>query len=502
MSTPMEDMIAMSRGAQRGRAALAEDSPMEAPVSGFNRHMSLMAPATREMVLKSRTLDIEKFAESRQLNTSAVLHIAEAAMRLGRVPDLRQYGFSGDDAKAIKQFIAGDVLNLAIEQLDAMDTINEAMTDREASTIVRALAAAGANVLLKKNEDRTPGYTKALNCLKAGDLLTIRNMLGENLVSFGAAKALVCAMNAAPKKTREEIQAEATNTAGIASYMSLASNMAHARPRTMVNAERATRIEDEKTAMKIGPRLGASPFETDVLTLDGIASKYQEAQAEANAAMEAADDIESPTAVAPKGEKVKSANTGAKKLRSPGEYQKGQFHPGSHGTAEDEAAEEREIFEQCDLDEAQVRLVKKGTGHFHAVHKKTGKKIGDVKKDGKKWHAKGHSPGPSGRTHDHGSSFKSPKHGAKYLSGAWDEQVGAASLRGSEEALAEERPATVKKSTWKKMDKSAKSMTKALDKGGMFGQTAAERVKVLQHRQKSSPGRAGRQSTFRALKGK
>jgi hypothetical protein len=272
----------------------------------------------------------------------------------------------------------------------------------------------------------------------------------------------------------------------------------------MVNAERATRIEDEKTAMKIGPRLGASPFETDVLTLEGIAKKAQEAMA-----------MESHNAVAPKGEKVKQTGQTAKKLRSPGEYQKGQFHPGNHGTAEDQdAADEREIIEQFNIDEAQVRLVKKGEGHFHAVHKKTGKKIGDVKKDGKKWHAKGHSPGPSGRTHDHGSSFKSPKRGAKYLSGAWDEQeqgmIGAAALRGVEPVVetpvVEGRLEGVKKDTWGGMGKKARGLTKTLAKGGMFPQTAAERAGG--HRagraaaaKPGATGRAGRQRAIRSYKG-
>jgi len=279
--TPLEVMISMSRGARIGRS-LVEDSPLEAPVGGHNRYTSLMNPATREMVLKARTQDIEKFAESRQLNTAAVLGVAEAAMRLGRVPDLRQYGFSGDDAKAIKHFVAGDVLNIAIEQLDAMDTIHEAMTDRNAANTVRQLSQAGAEILLRqKTERHEPGYDKALKALAKGDLLTVRDLLGENLVALGAAKALVAAMNMAPADVREAVQIEATQANAIASYMNLGTAMTMSRPRTMVNADQAERTEAERAAFNIGPRLGASPFESDIITLERMARLANEAAASA-----------------------------------------------------------------------------------------------------------------------------------------------------------------------------------------------------------------------------
>jgi len=97
-----------------------EDSPLEAPVGGFSRDAKLMSPDTRELVLHSRKTEIDKFAEDRGLNPTIVMGIAEVAMRMGRVPDMRQYGVSGDDAKAIKQFVAGEILNIAIEDLPAL----------------------------------------------------------------------------------------------------------------------------------------------------------------------------------------------------------------------------------------------------------------------------------------------------------------------------------------------------------------------------------------------
>lgn len=99
---------------------LHEDSPLEAPTSGFSRDAKLMSPDTRELILHSRKTEIDKFAEDRGLDPTIVMGIAEVAMRMGRVPDMRQYGVSGDDAKAIKQFVAGEILNIAIEDLPAM----------------------------------------------------------------------------------------------------------------------------------------------------------------------------------------------------------------------------------------------------------------------------------------------------------------------------------------------------------------------------------------------
>jgi hypothetical protein len=81
----------------------------------FNRHSKLMSPDAREAVLKTRATEIEAFANDRGLEPAIVAGVAEAAMRIGRVPDMRQYGLSDDQAKAVEHFIAGDILNLAIE---------------------------------------------------------------------------------------------------------------------------------------------------------------------------------------------------------------------------------------------------------------------------------------------------------------------------------------------------------------------------------------------------
>ena len=104
---------------QHAIRSLSENSPLEGPVTGFNRHFKLMSPATRELVLQSRSTEIEAFAADRGLNPAMVAAVADAAMRMGRVPDVQQYGFDGDDALAVKHFIAGDVLNNYTEDDDA-----------------------------------------------------------------------------------------------------------------------------------------------------------------------------------------------------------------------------------------------------------------------------------------------------------------------------------------------------------------------------------------------
>jgi hypothetical protein len=108
-----------------GEITLAEDSPLEAPVATYNRHARLMSPATRELVLRSRMTEIDAFAADRGYNPALVAAVAEVAMRTGRIPELRQYGFSGDDAKAVKHFISGDVLNNYAEEIEGVAELTE-----------------------------------------------------------------------------------------------------------------------------------------------------------------------------------------------------------------------------------------------------------------------------------------------------------------------------------------------------------------------------------------
>ena len=127
------------------RMSMAEDSPLEAPVGGFNRHAKLMDPATRDKVLEARRMDIDKFSEDRDLDPNVVYGIAEASMRLGRVPDLRQYGFAGDNAKAIKHFMAGEILQVAVEEIPAQPGLQETTASANIATAMRMGSAFPVN---------------------------------------------------------------------------------------------------------------------------------------------------------------------------------------------------------------------------------------------------------------------------------------------------------------------------------------------------------------------
>lgn len=98
--------------AQVSAALLREDGGV---TGGFNRHMKLMPDDTRDKIMQARAQEIEAFAADRGYDLRIVMAIAEVSMRMGRVPDLRQYGVHGEEALAIRHFIAGDILNLAIE---------------------------------------------------------------------------------------------------------------------------------------------------------------------------------------------------------------------------------------------------------------------------------------------------------------------------------------------------------------------------------------------------
>lgn len=104
---------------------LAENSPLEAPVAGFNRHLRDMSPVTRDMVLKGHMPEIMAFAEDRRIDAGIVVGIAEATMRLGRIPDVGMYGLAGDEALAVKHFLADTILNVAEDEVQMLNAVLE-----------------------------------------------------------------------------------------------------------------------------------------------------------------------------------------------------------------------------------------------------------------------------------------------------------------------------------------------------------------------------------------
>jgi hypothetical protein len=104
-----------SAAAKSFKGQLSENSPLEAPIRGFSRYARDMSPSTRELVLRSRMPEIMAFAEDRRLDPAVVAGAVEASLRLGRVPDLGLYGLAGDEALAVKDFIAQAMFGLEWE---------------------------------------------------------------------------------------------------------------------------------------------------------------------------------------------------------------------------------------------------------------------------------------------------------------------------------------------------------------------------------------------------
>jgi hypothetical protein len=114
-----------SAAAKGFRRRLSENSPLEAPVRGFNRYSRDMSPQTREMVLRARMPEIMAFAEDRRLDPAVVAGAVEASMRMGRIPDLGLYGLAGDEALAVKDFVAHAMLGLEQELKKGLPVIAE-----------------------------------------------------------------------------------------------------------------------------------------------------------------------------------------------------------------------------------------------------------------------------------------------------------------------------------------------------------------------------------------
>ncbi len=114
-----------STAASGFRQRLSENSPLEAPVRGFSRYARDMSPATRELVLRARMPEIMSFAEDRRIDPAVLAGVVEASMRLGRIPDLGLYGLAGDEALAVKDFVATAMLGLEYELNQGLPVLSE-----------------------------------------------------------------------------------------------------------------------------------------------------------------------------------------------------------------------------------------------------------------------------------------------------------------------------------------------------------------------------------------
>jgi hypothetical protein len=69
--------------------------------------------------------EIMAFAEDRRIDPAVVAGAVEASMRLGRIPDLGLYGLAGDEALAVKDFVATAMLGLEHELRHGLPVITE-----------------------------------------------------------------------------------------------------------------------------------------------------------------------------------------------------------------------------------------------------------------------------------------------------------------------------------------------------------------------------------------
>ena len=115
------------------RSRLSENSPLEAPVRGFSRYARDMSPATRELVLRARMPEIMAFAEDRRIDPAVVAGAVEASMRMGRIPDLGLYGLAGDEALAVKDFVATAMLGLEHELRKGLPVLAESKAAKHKS---------------------------------------------------------------------------------------------------------------------------------------------------------------------------------------------------------------------------------------------------------------------------------------------------------------------------------------------------------------------------------
>lgn len=83
---------------------------------GINRYIKFgMGPEVQRALLIQQKDEVEAFARDRGLDPALLFAIVEAAMRIGRVPDLRMFGVGEDDAWAIGDFLADTILNIKTE---------------------------------------------------------------------------------------------------------------------------------------------------------------------------------------------------------------------------------------------------------------------------------------------------------------------------------------------------------------------------------------------------
>lgn len=111
---------------------------------GHNRYVKKgMGAEVRAALLDQRQDEMLAFAEDQGIEPAIVFGACEAAMRLGKVPDMGTYGLGESDSWALAHFIADAILNTAHEQEEKVAMLNEALASGSAIRVEIPYSLAG-----------------------------------------------------------------------------------------------------------------------------------------------------------------------------------------------------------------------------------------------------------------------------------------------------------------------------------------------------------------------
>jgi hypothetical protein len=346
----------------------------EAAIIGFNRHQKLMSPATRELVLKSRQTEIQAFSEDRGLDAHVVGMVCEVAMRTGRVPDLRQYGFAGDEAIAVKHFVAGEILNLAVEDIEQMerDALSEGKklhpemhkhtnTDKFKAHVgdpkdekkpFHKGKGLRAGVSFDKergflSEVSPKGWKGTVEKMKAHPEIDNPWALAHHMKNKGAKPRYTEPKSGEEPKRKEEATMlgpdpvnEGTTAGGVSNPLGMGSAFIE-RPRQLFSINQWEKTKEENKAINADPWIGVDMQHQSGYTLDQILSMKPDQTAVtegANPVPTLATRLEEGSGLEGKGKKggtklAKDLKFSKKKITSPAEDPPGDFDTASGGTS-------------------------------------------------------------------------------------------------------------------------------------------------------------------------
>jgi len=155
--------------------------------SQSNRYVRYWPQQFKNAVLSQRQMAIDAWARDRTIDPNLVRDVAVQALRLGRIPEMGNYGLSYDDSEALAHFISDEFLNIEAEECDS--NIDEG---GELPSILRpgkTFKPSG-----KKRKPRSKRnqkmMDKILGVMKVGEELTVRDVAKRLRIRVGPGKWL------------------------------------------------------------------------------------------------------------------------------------------------------------------------------------------------------------------------------------------------------------------------------------------------------------------------